>query len=97
MLADVPITRASVLVALADLDEIPKKSSVGKVIIVPPPATALIAPPAAAASTRPMISITGICGQSVNNRSVNSSFASPNAILLPWSEGWRAVRRQLGE
>jgi hypothetical protein len=61
MLADVPITRASVLVALAVFDDIPKKSSVGNVTIVPPPATALIAPPAAAASINPMISVSGIC------------------------------------
>ena len=57
MLPEVPITSASVLVALAMIGGVPNNSSAGKVISVPPPATALMAPPAAAAIIKPRISV----------------------------------------
>jgi hypothetical protein len=62
MLPEVPMTRASVLVALAMIGGVPKSSSAGNVTSVPPPATALIAPPAAAAIISPRISVTDIVG-----------------------------------
>src|SRR5438093_910359 len=60
MLPEVPTTSARVLVALATIGGVPKKSRVGKVTNVPPPAMALIAPPATAESNRPTISISDI-------------------------------------
>ena len=54
---EVPMTNASVLVALAMIGGVPKKSRAGKVTNVPPPATALIAPPIAAASISPRNSV----------------------------------------
>jgi hypothetical protein len=52
----VPMTSASVLVALAMTGEVPKASRVGKVRSVPPPATALIIPAPTAEPARPVIS-----------------------------------------
>ena len=57
ILPAVPITRATVLVALAVTGAVPNSSSTGKVIIVPPPATALMSPAAMAARARQMISV----------------------------------------
>src|SRR6267154_184488 len=56
MLPAVPMTSASVLVALAMIAGVPQSSSVGKVSNVPPPAMALIAPAAVAEATRARIS-----------------------------------------
>ena len=53
MLPEVPMTSASVLVALAMIGGVPKSSRAGKVTSVPPPATALIAPPAAGGNRQP--------------------------------------------
>ena len=57
MLPEVPITSASVLVALATIGGVPNNNNAGKVIRVPPPATALMAPPAAAAIIKLRISV----------------------------------------
>ena len=51
------MTNASVLVALAMIGGVPKKSRAGNVTRVPPPATALIAPPADAAIINPRNSL----------------------------------------
>src|ERR1051326_3283178 len=95
MLADVPITKAIVLVALATFDDVPKKSSAGKVMMVPPPATALMAPPAAAASIKPMISVSGISPERkhpVIQLKQNGGLVSPSVVLPQWNEDWRGAR-----
>ena len=55
ILPAVPMTKATVLVALAITGGVPQRRRTGKVISVPPPAMALTAPAAVAAAKRAKI------------------------------------------
>src|SRR5436190_2273928 len=85
---EVPMTRASVLVALATMGGVPKNSKAGKVTKVPPPATALIAPPAAAATNKPAISVKVIrlrvklASKPANSRQTSRLTTMANAAIL---------------
>ena len=98
MLPAVPMTSASVLVALAMIFGVPKKISTGKVTSVPPPATALIAPAAAPAAASPSISagcITGIFPRAEDGESGDAQARlTMNTIRIAMHKKYRAPWRR---